>query len=80
MSKRVLSLLMALVLCLSMLPVPALAEMPAAIDGGMEVESAAEPENEPAELLADAEDKPQGDGTQSSPYLIGSIDELEIVP
>ena len=59
MSKRVLSLLMALVLCFSMLPAAALAEEGAAA------------------FAANAEDKPQGDGTESNPYLIGAVNELK---
>ena len=74
MSKRVLSLLMALVLCFSMLPAAALADECTAADN---TDAAAEQENVPAVLTANAEDKPLGDGTESSPYLISAPNELK---
>ncbi len=125
MKKQVLSLLMALVLCLAMLPTEALAkeagvaqevqsiadagnayadggdiEQPDGkngnvsggnADGSGETQNGeadtdvsavqalidALPENAPAALAANVADKPQGEGTESSPCLIGTLAELQ---
>ena len=79
MSKRVLSMLMALALCFSMLPAAVLAEEAAVVQdaariddvgiGGENAEQAqlaAEQEDTPTVFAVNDDDKPQGDGTENS--------------
>ncbi len=75
---------MAFVFCVSLLPPAAFAENEGIADvlqneevRTEEIAEQAERENALAVQAANAEDKPQGDGTENSPYLIGTLEELK---
>lgn len=87
MKKRVLSLLMALVLCFSMLPTAVLAgeadtaaQKAQSTDGTDGAYANGEGTKAPegiALMAANAADMPQGTGTAEDPYLIGTKEELQ---
>ena len=88
MSKRFFSLLLTFVFCVSFLPPTVFAENESIAEVlqdeevkteeiAEQAQLAAEQEDAPMTLAANADDEPTGDGTVDNPYLIGTLNELK---